>query len=333
MVVIAENNGVQLLPDATTDRFTGVIPSEVIDVSALGKDLSLLVSKKTIFDHALATRFLNMTACPWERALKNHHVEFLIGEMKRGSFRMELVALGSCICKETGLEYRVNGQHTSWARMEVSEKEVKSEHVIVLKYYAETVNDLRRLYASFDRGTPRTRANVINAYLLDLEQFHGVSQTLIKHVATGIPIWLWSDYNERRKHAPDDIAFLMQRDHAEVVNRVLGFCSQEPNINSIDFLRRASVMAAMLETFSKAHKASEDFWHAVKVGIGFSSPDDPRLRLRNTLMTTKCEVTRESKNVADRETMYRWCIAAWNAWRKGDAMKTLRVTKNRQRAK
>lgn len=182
----------------------------------------------------------------------------------------------------------------------------------------------------------RTRTNVIQSYLGGTEQFEGVTPTTIRFVATGLSFWLWESGHARTAHTGDDVAFLMQRDHADVVNKVVAFMNESPNILAINWMRRAPVIAALLETFSKAQKPSEEFWHSVRTGLGFSSQDDPKLRLRNSLMNITLYNNAGgvgAKKKIDQESVYRWCIVAWNAWRSGEQIKVLRAPNKRQRAK
>jgi len=321
--------------EATSQKFTGVVPTDVIDIGSLGEKLVLVKNTKVNFTHDLAQRILTYQAVPWERELRNNHVSFLIREMMKDTFLAELATLATCACEEDGKEYRVNGQHTCWARLEITEEEYSAKPISVLKYKATTIADLRRLYASFDRGTPRTRSNIIQAYLGDTEQFKGVTSTLVRALASAVSFWLWEKTKDRAEHGADDVAYLMQRDHADLINKVVLYMEEKPVFCNEPWLRRSPVVAAVLETFSKAQKPSEEFWNSIKIGVGFETGDDPRLRLRNMLMNS---VINSSMNVSgkkrtDQESIYRWCITAWNAWRAGDKVKLIRTSNKRQRAK
>lgn len=115
--------------EATTKMFAGEVPTEVIDIASLGEGFSLVKNSKVNFTQELAQKILMYEAVPWERDLKNPHVSFLISEMKKGTFLHELATLATCVCDDDGKEYRVNGQHTSWARLEVTEKEVPAKPI------------------------------------------------------------------------------------------------------------------------------------------------------------------------------------------------------------
>ena len=97
-------------------------------------------------------------------------------------------------------------------------------------------------------------------------------------------------------------------------------------------MKRASIVAAMFTTFNKAVKDSKEFWDAVRDGIGFDQKHDPRLKLRNSLMTAKISQMGErhtnrkgSAKVVLGEELIRWSINAWNAWRKGESLTVLRA--------
>lgn len=328
-----ETNG--KLIDFTTGEFTGKVVEEQLNTASLGQGLELISSKKMFFNHDLAENFLTMKNCPWERSLRNHHVSFLIGEMKKGNFRLELTKLASCFCEEDNSEYRINGQHCNWARLQIPEKEYQPENIEVLKYNAKTLQDVRILYASFDRGCPRNKADVILSYLNGIPQFENIRITTIKLIAEGFSLWKWESGNHRDSKKGDDIAYLLQTEYADICNKVANFCEQYPKITSCPFMRRASVTAAMFETFSRVQRESEEFWNSIKTGVGISSVDDPRIRLRNALMTTRSqkEAIKTDKKTASRETIYRWCISMFNAWRTNQSVKALKVTNKRIKAR
>ena len=318
----------------TTALFTGEPLAEVLDVTSLGKGIVLTAARKRQFNHSLAKEYLEMNAVEWERNLRNPHVEFIIGEMRRGTFRAELASLASAQCNEDRKRYRINGQHTCWAVTEIPEKELPEMSIMTLDYQVKTVQDMRILYAAFDRGAPRTRQNILASYLFGLPQFTGISRNIVTGVITGMGLWLYESVEERRRHPPDELAFLAQRDHADLVNRVMAFCEKDPSVKNIDWMRRAGVYAAMLATFSAVHQPSVDFWTPIKTGTGFTDEDDARLRLRTTLMTsTLNSKAKATGHKTDSEELYRMCITAWNTWRAGGTVKCLRPGHKRKAAK
>ncbi len=319
----------------TTKVFSGEVPSDVMDVKSIGKGLKILSQKRSLFTHEMANKFLTMANFDGERNLRDRHVIFIAEQMKKGLFRPEIVKLASCMCLADGKEYRINGQHSSWSRLEVSEEEYPPEQIDVLKYEAATMQDVRRLYATFDRGSPRTKSDTVIAYLAGTPQFAEVSPTLIKAIAEGFGFWKWESNHDRQRHSGDDVSFLLQTEYYDLTIKVLSFCDMQPKFLSIPFMRKSSIVAAMFETFAVVQKASEEFWHGIKVGAGLPA-DDPRLKLRTMLMTAtaqKSAAATTDKKVMSSETIYRNCITAFNYWRSGEPLKNLRVTSKRQRAK
>lgn len=336
---MSENNSQIIVdPSYTTREFTGEAPTEILNIASLGGKLEVLSNRKILFNQEFADKLLAFKNCPWERGLRDNHVEYLMGEMQKSTFLPETVCLASCFCDEDGFEYRINGQHCCWARTQLTETgkdAIKPFQVTYVRYKASTIEDVRRLYASYDRAAPRTRSNIIEAYLAGRGEFNDHTISLVKLTAQALALWLWESPTERGKHSADDIAYLMCKDHARTVGLVLDFCDETPNLISIKYMRRSPVLAAMLETFSKAVKPSIEFWYQIKIGLGFTGENDPRLRLRDALMAygVQKSAVHAEKKYTDTESMYRWCISCWNFWRENGEVKQLRTTKNRMRAK
>lgn len=325
----------------TTDQFNGYVPDEVMDIASLGEGLALAKSGIVHFTHAFATKLLEMKECEWERGLRDSHVSFLIGEWKKGMFRHEIANLATCECEEAGFNvFRINGQHCCWARLELPEKEFPPQPIKLLHYKAKTVEDMRRLYASFDRGAVRSRGNIIQSYLGGASEFAEFPINMVKLFATGTLMWKWEDRHLQRQHPADDVAFVMKTELKDVIRAALAICVETPSADAIAWMKRGSVAAAMIETCSKTVKDSAEFWSTIKNGLGFTSVDDPRRRLREQLMSTGIYnigsgaiQDKAGKKKTDQETMYRWCITAWNAWRAGETLKVFRTPHKRQRAK
>lgn len=305
-------------------------PTNVLKIASAG--LRLIKEQKVIFDHHLCEKIIGYREMPGDRCLRPAHVQYLISAMMRGTFHPEWVRF--IVCQWDSQAWRMNGQHCAMARLEMPAvcKEIGS--VGLMFYEADTFEAMRELYASIDRGAPRTRANILSSYLADTEQFADSTPTMVKLLGTALTLWLWEGTHEKGKHDADEVAYLMQHQHKALVCTVMAFCQEEPKVLTNDYMRRGAVVAAMFETFTKVYQPSVDFWTAVRSGIGFDSADDPRLRLRNFLMTVKMGADAKQRTVKlDGETIYRICINAFNRWRAGEKVKVLLTTKERQRAK
>lgn len=306
-------------------EYTGGIP-EYLNIGE-SDGIHLRSRREVQLNHSLANKMLSMTAAPGDRPLRDAGVAKLIVAMKRGTFLYELVDLIVAICLENGIEYRGNGQHTSWATLELPD-DFPHLKVTVLTYECRTLDDVRRLYASIDRGISRTKSNVVSSYLGDTEQFKGVPVRMASWVVSGLAMWLWEETHARSQHDGDEIAYLIQGKHAAVVNRVLAFVNVAGGFTKCKHLDRSSVASAMLETFSAAPVKAQEFWLAVRDGANLDNTD-PRLVLFKFLMTIRLMSssnarTAKTNRSVGAEEAYRCCIHAWNAWRKGDTMTTLR---------
>lgn len=301
----------------------------VYDVTNLGQGLKILRRRNIELDHKEASRLLEYEEFPGDRKLKQPHVDHLIRVMNRGTFRPEQVALMTC--KLNGKVYRMNGQHTAWARLEMPEN--WSCPVQVIEYEAESEEDMRTLYSSIDRGSPRTRSNVMDSYLVGIPEYEGVKRTTLKHLPQGFILWFWPSSQERRKHDADDVAYLLKTDHYDLSRKVCAFLDKQ-STREHRHIFRASVVAALFATFHKAPQIANDFWRPVSEGTGMKDKGDPRLKLRNELMRTAVDSgsgSRSDKKCVTAEQMYRLCINAWNAYRDGRNLSILKAPETGKR--
>lgn len=319
----------------STKQFVTTVPDDVgcLDINGLGGGLKFVNERKMAFTHTAAVALLEMPEFPGDRPLRPEHVIYLIGTMRRKTFHWEWCKLITCTCKQPAFnqpanaEFRMNGQHTAWARLEMPADE--TAHVSIMRYEAATVEDMRTLYASIDRNASRTKANVINSHLVGCNEFAEFPANLIRHTAEGLAVWKWQAATERSTHDGDDIACLMKTKHLEVCQRVMRFLNtQGLNIRHRDcsHIRRSPVMAAMIATFDKVPTIAPEFWLPVKDGVNLERTDDPRHKLRSELRASVVSMCggKKAKRVSVEE-MYRWCLYAWNAHREGRTLSSLRV--------
>ncbi len=329
----------------TSKRFSGLVPTEaeVLDVTSLGRGVVLEQERKVDLTEKLSREMLEHPKFIGERPLRDGHVTYLNRCMKQGTFRPELVRLMTCVCEEKvddypgGTEFRMNGQHTSWARIYMPSEYECPGKVVLAKYRAKTSEDMRLLYATIDRGTPRTKSNVITAHLAGTNQFKSLKPTDIKTMSDGFSFYKWDNSSERKRHDGDEIAFLMQGEDANLVNTVVAYLSTF-SISSVDWMRRSPVIGAMFTTFEKVVKPSADFWDSVREGTGMASKNDPRLKLRNQLMTCKLSIDsskgkRSQSKSVEPEKMFRWSIQAWNAWRRDEPLTSFKAILTAERPK
>lgn len=346
-------------PD-TTDRmtFTGWVPDPTSNapVCDLGNGLLLVIDVKRELTHAKASWLLQLPElrigdASLDRPLRDDHVTRLLRHAQRGTFHPEWGQVITCICDEKvgdnppGTEYRMDGQHRAWMRLYMPED--WKYNTRWLKYHAKSLEDLRLLYASIDRGAPRTPSNVINAHLAGTDQFEGCHTWLIRLLAGAMHVWLWEDIHVRKQHDADEVAYLMQTDHADIVNAVKDYLLGCPKGTMFEkTIRRVPVVAAMYETFRVTGVDHRLFWDCVRDGLGeeVKGLKDPRIKLHNGLRESVVgqgsDTGRTNKRdgngrttIVPSEGMYRWCVNCWNLWRKGETISQLKMPETRPMAK
>lgn len=334
------DNGLATLPEvfglSPRMQFHGE-PSteEVVSPLSLGEGL-LLTSNRTIeFSIDFATRLLQLPEfivndSAVDRNLREGHVNYLHNCMKTAMFRSEWVSIIECECEEElppnpqYSNFRMNGQHCGWARLLMPpEYRCAVRH---MKYKAKTIQDMRLLYVSIDRGAPRTQGNVINAYLAGTDLFAGVSRATIAVMASGLGVWLKNPKDEAHMTA-DQKAVLMQTTHKAVTMLIKDWLTA-PGRSNPDILKmfdRSPVVAALYETFSRLPSRAAEFWDVVSSGIGITVVNDPRWKLRERLKGASLYGKRAAgKERASGEDMFAWAINAWNAWRAGKELQALK---------
>ena len=296
---------------------------EVLKVMGLGDRLKLVQTRKMDFTVEEAHKVLQHEEFPGDRTLRNGHVDYLISAMMRGTFHPEWVNL--VICKFDGKTYRMNGQHTAWARIYMDKG--YSCPVTMLEYTAKSMEDMRILYSSIDRSSPRSKGDVIKSYLAGTPEFEGVKAQTLRVAPQGFAVWFWKSKHERNQHDGDDIAFLIKTEHYDLTMKVCGFMDRH-STRDCKHILRAAVVGAMFATFNKAPQIAMEFWGPVANGTGIEKTGDPRLKLRNELIRVAVDVgtgSQSDKKKVSQEYMFRQCVGAWNAYREGRSLQLLKA--------
>lgn len=323
---------------ATLERFqiSQPPPEELYDISELGDGIVAPKRRTENFTVKFAANFLDSYSEFWvndekiDRKLSDSHVQYLAREMVSNNFRWEYVNF--VLASVDGHTYRLNGQHTAWARLLAEDWGLPDANypIQVLRYECPTIQDARRLYASIDRGRPRGQGLVVNSHLLGTEEFAGFKAATLRLMAQGMGVWLWENLSDRTVHGGDDRAYLLLKDHHKVAKEVGRFI-QESRAADFKHMKRAPSVGAMFATFQRAPQIAGDFWGVIRDGIGLSDKGDPRWLLReylkNSVMTANAKRSANSDAAAvSQEEIYRACIHAWNAHRDQRRLKHLRVS-------
>lgn len=287
----------------------------------------VISDKEIILTDAVAAAYIELPIFRGERLIVDQHVQALYDEMARGAFNPLLVTLATA--EFAGVTYKINGQHTCWAKYFAEGYEPRVREI---KFKVNTAEDLRQLYASFDRNLARTDRHVTLIELANDPNLKDISATVIKFMSTAMKFWLFAD-SARRRCSPSDLAALIGSTHLDTFRSASMFYQKQALNQGCVFMRRGAVGAALLETFNKVPTKAPDFWQPVCDGIGLDSKTDPRWQLRAFLQEVKLRSssTRGQRSVTE-EDMYNHCIPCFNKWRKGEAVQRLVPTQMRVKA-
>lgn len=309
--------------------FKGTVPDVASLLTLPSSGYRVIEERRVTLSKKFAEFILGMKEVPGDRPLVDDHVEDLMRHMIRRTFLYENHVIASVLCKEDNQEYRVNAQHTCWAAYELEDKGIQVAHgkSRYIRYEADTMDDVRQLYSLYDRLRGRTRANVAISNLFDTPEFAGFGSALLSRLVAAYSFWKWDTAFARSKHDANEVAHLMRTDDLVTCRHVASFAHERGSLSKPDHqhFRRAPVMAAMLETFSVAPSKAEEFWDATVTGLKLDATTDARYQLRQRLSTSATATGSSDKTRVAPETMYRWCIFAWNAYRRGDPVHQLRA--------
>lgn len=306
-------------------QYKPTVRTDLLKVQGSGKLHYEIVSDQTVvLDHARASRYIDLPIFPGEREVSDGQVQLLYDEMRKGTFNELLVILSTAVF--SGVEYKINGQHTCWAVQFMSPG--FALNVREIKYRVESEQQLKLLYSTYDRLKARTDAHCTKVILVGTPVMDGINVSLVSKLTSGLKFWYFDSDADRRRITPEQTAAIIQNDVPELWRHV-ALCVQ-PHASEHKHLLRHPVLAAMFATFDKVHTMAPDFWNPVATGIGLERKTDARLKLRDMLMQSSVKATPTGKDHVPPETMYRLAIQAWNHWRADEPVQVLRTTKERQ---
>lgn len=274
----------------------------------MASDTEVELTKEKAFE------FLELDQFQGERQVNERHVQHLFNQWQAGRFMWEHVIIGTCRCGDKN--YRINGQHTMWMRVNIS-KDIKPA-VRWIEYSVQDEEQLRALYCVFDRAKARTPAHVIRASLSGTRVAAELWPSVLERITSGFKMWRWEHFHEE-SILPEDLVTMVEGEFNNLF-RVVGVMYQE--LYEWKYIRKAACIAGMFATCSVSAKASLDFWRAVGTGLGLDNKEDPRYKMRQYL--TEKTLSKSGMSKKDRvtsEETYRAAIQTWNHWRKGEPVK------------
>lgn len=288
----------------------------------IAKDVQIDLDKSYAFD------FLELKTFNGERAVREGHVQYLLDQLCSGRFVWHHVMLASAILD--GQEYRINGQHTCWMRVNVPDKlEPISSHVRRITYHVDSEENLKALYSAFDRAAARTATHLGTVQLLDTEATREIPKSLIGKLVQGFKVFFSEEYRTSGIRI-DETTALIQKNYAQLFNIVGRYF--QIHYNDCHWIKRAAILGAMMATFEKNVKASDEFWGPVFCGIGLEKRMDPRWQLRRFCEGHAHTIVR-GQNKISQEDLFRVCLNAWNHWRNGTEITKLYLIDARPKLK
>jgi hypothetical protein len=264
---------------------------------------------------SLAIRLRDMDPVPHDRPLNPRRVEAYRKMLAAGLFRP--VQWATVHCNETQATYRVNGKHTSNLFAEYEELP-QPVHATIEHYHCDDLDDVARLYATFDSRTQsRTTADINRAFAAVDPELSEIQSRIISLCVTGISYVAYGDAYSGKPAAERAECLLDEQNKIFIrwAEDILGTKS-----DATQHLWRSPVVAAMYTTFQKSRKASNDFWLAVRDGTG-STPKAADRVLHRFLLTKFVNQgsgasAKSAKSLCPPREMYVKCLHAWNAWRR-----------------
>lgn len=307
----------QKVPLITADKLT-LVPAVPLEATLLNRRRVKLTMEK-------AEWYINLPVFPGEREVEDAHVQKLYDAMKQRTFNWDPITLAHCLFE--GKNWKINAQHTCWARAFL-DGDIDSPDVTELSYSAETEDQMRQLYSTFDAGKDRSANHRTVVLLVNTAPATGLANRIVGRMSTALKFWLYPKKEEFNRLGPQELSNLIKDKYVALFQQVGKFWQGNQDAPDIG---RMPVLAAMFDNFAKVPTLAPSFWKPVCDGIGLDSKDDPRWRLRKYLGETTLHRTSENtdKNATDPETMYKTCISAWNKWRLGETVQVLRPTQKR----
>jgi hypothetical protein len=286
-------------------------------------------SQKTLeLTKAKAFEFLDLLSFSGERSVREHHVQFLYDEWQAGRFLWHNVQLAAA--RLNGQLYRINGQHSSWMRVNIPDKCEPVKEAIVAEriYIVDSEEQLRNLYSAFDRAAPRSVSHISRVMLIGTDAARDIPYSYLNKLVAGFRVFFAEDWNTANVN-PNQLTGLINKSYCELFNVVGRFF--QIHYDEAPRLKKAAVVGSMFATFEKNVMASTEFWGPVWSNVGHSSKSDPRWKLR-TFIDSHSQSSQSKTNIGT-EDLYRACINTWNRWRAGDSVDVVRTTDKRLKAR
>lgn len=283
-------------------------------------------------DQKLCKHILSLQSLKRERPFDQDHCQTLRDHMVLGTFNWELVLLG--LIHYNGAWHRCNGQHTAMAALSaiIADKEFVPGYVKVLTYRAETLEQVRRIYASFDTNKPRTSAHLLAVLTEGSSLERQITLPYLQKYAAGFRHWQYGPREAgRQRHSPETLIRHFQSTRYNALLLAVHSVATKKVTDQNRFSLLSGCVAAMFECFDKQPRKGPEFWGKVLSGLNMASDTDPAFWLRTMYSTVHLRKARQNKGWKQysQEDNYRLSIVCFNKWLQGDKALRLAVPNER----
>lgn len=270
----------------------------------------------------VASRYMDLPILKEEREPKDRDIQAMYDKMVYGVFNESSCHIATVTVQ--GTEYRLNGSHTCWALLLM--KAGTQYRVRYTKYAVDDMQQAAILYGTFDTGKHRTEDHILTVGLVSRPVMEGIKTTVIKALKPGLLYWyLEASPTDIKRITTDQINSIIDNDVPKQWRSVSLFF-QDLTIEERRHLSRTPAVGAMFATFDKDETAAVEFWSAIASGVGIPNKQDPRYRLRDKLLRTVLHASpNNTKEHITSEDMFKYCVHAWNHWRNGSEINSLRL--------
>lgn len=257
----------------------------------------------------IAKEFSEMEAAIHDRPLSERRMQVYERIIRGGGFRP--VSWAKAYCTETGQTYRVNGKHTSTVMHGIAD-DLPELYAVIEVYECDTLEDVAKLYATYDSKMQSRTAGDINASFASCVKGLGaLPGRTINLIVSAISYADFQDTYSQIQAADRAERLLECSDFALWASGIIGDRKKETA-----HLWRIAVVAAMKRTYDRKKSDATEFWEAVRDDTD-PKPNQPTRKLSRFLLTHNPRNgahTQHRFKVSAREFFVK-SLHAWNAWK------------------
>lgn len=257
------------------------------------------------------------------RPIRENWVDVLADRMRNGQF----MPSATIVLAHSGADtYLVNGNHT----LRAIERSGIPQKLPIIHHQVPTIDGVRQLYATYDRGLSRSMSDSLRAY--GATESLGLPIDEVNYLAAAVRFMLadMGDSSQRvwgRKISDDSLLQMMVPWALPYIRLKEALKETDAHINKMILRRRPVLTVALITVVGQPSRAIE-FWEAVKTGEGLYRTSSA-LRLREYLMmynTSGRSGITGAKAPSETLSRYVRTVAyCWNKWYDNEPIATMRV--------